>query len=162
MYLLRWHFSDSFFFLLLAHSRYLGKCYKKKGTGAKTRIIELSMVVNSLEKQLDPGIDRHCFMEALIGVHVITGCDTSSAFSGKGKWKTVQPLQRKGERYVRAMASIGEEWAVSKETLKGMEALVCQLDGKKCQNVDMLRYEVHCARGGKVEPEALPPCESSL
>ena len=80
----------------------------KKGRGAKTRIIELSIVVNSLEKQLDPGIDKHCFMKALIGVHAITGCDTISTFSGKGKWKAVQLLQR-NERYVRAMASIGEE-----------------------------------------------------
>lgn len=133
----------------------------KKRRGAKTRIIELSIVVNSLEKQLDPGIDKHCFMKALIGVHAITGCDTISTFSGKGKWKAVQLLQR-NERYVRAMASIGEEWAVSEETFKDTEALVCQLYGKKCQSVDVLRYEIHCTRGGKVEPEALPPCLSSL
>ena len=28
--------------------------------------------------------------------------------------------------------------------------------------MDVLRYEIHCAKGGKVEAEALPPCESSL
>jgi len=28
--------------------------------------------------------------------------------------------------------------------------------------VDVLRYEIHCATGGNVEPEALPPCESYL
>jgi len=60
------------------------------------------------------------------------------------------------------MASIAEEWAVAEETFNGTEALVCQLYGKKCQSVNVLRYEIHCARGGKVEPEALPPCESSL
>jgi len=27
--------------------------------------------------------------------------------------------------------------------------------------VAVLHYEIHCARSGKVEPEALPPCESS-
>ena len=74
----------SLFFLMLADSRYLGKCYTKKGRAAKTRIMELSMVVNSLEKQLDPGIDKHCFMKALI-----TGCDTISAFSAKRTWKAV-------------------------------------------------------------------------
>ena len=52
------------FVLLLAHSSNLGKCYIKKGRGTKTRIIELSIVVNSLEKQLDPGIDKHCFIKA--------------------------------------------------------------------------------------------------
>ena len=82
------------FVLLLAHSRNLRKCYIKKGRGAKTRIIELSIVVNSLEKQLDPGIDKHCFMKALIGVHMITGCDTISFFPDKGKRKAAQLLQR--------------------------------------------------------------------
>ena len=28
--------------------------------------------------------------------------------------------------------------------------------------MDVLRYEIHCAKGGKNEPESLPPCESSL
>jgi len=28
--------------------------------------------------------------------------------------------------------------------------------------VDVLCYEIHCARGGKPEPETLPPCDSSL
>ena len=37
-----------------------------------------------------------------------------------------------------------------------------QLYGKKCQSVDVLRYEIHCATGGNVETEALPPCESHL
>ena len=30
-------------------------CYMKKGRGAKTIIIELSVVVNNLERQLNPG-----------------------------------------------------------------------------------------------------------
>ena len=150
------------FVLLLAHSQNLGKCYIKKGKGAKTRIIELSMVINNLEKQLEQGVHKQRFMKALIGVHAITSCDTISAFfSGKGKWKAVQLLQR-NEKYVRAMETIGEEWTVSKETFKETEALVCQLYGKKSQSVDVLRYEIHCAKGGKVAPEALPPCKSSL
>ena len=39
---------------------------------------------------------------------------------------------------------------------------MCHFYGKKYQNVDLLRYELHCAKGGKVEPEALPLCRSSL
>jgi len=114
--------------------------------------------VNSLEMQLDPGFDKNCFMKALIGVHAITGCDIISAFSGKEKWKAVQLFQR-SEKCVRAMASIGEEWEVSEDTFKDTDALVCQIYGRK---VDVLCYEIHCAKGGKVEPEALPPCDSSL
>ena len=57
-----------------------------------TRIIELSVVVNSLEKQLNTGINKYCFIKALIGLHAITGCDTVFAFSGKGKRKAIQLL----------------------------------------------------------------------
>ena len=98
----------------------------KKERGTKSRIIDLSLVVNSLEMQLDPGIDKNCFLKALIGVYTITGCDTISAFSGKGKWKAVQLFQR-SEKYVRTMASIGEEWEVSEDTFKDTEALVSDL-----------------------------------
>lgn len=73
-------------------------------------------------------------MKSLIRIHAITGCDT---ISGKEKWKAVQLLQR-NDRYVQAMASIGEEWIVSEETL------VCQLYGKKWQGVGVLRCEIHC------------------
>ena len=63
------------FILLLSHSRDLGECYIKKGRGAKTRLIKLSKVVSTLEKQLDRGIEKQSFMKALIGIHAITGCE---------------------------------------------------------------------------------------
>ena len=111
------------FILLLSHSPDLGACYIKKGRGAKTRLIKLSKVVSTLQKQLDRGIEKQSFMKTLTGIHAITGCDTISAFSGKGRWKGVQLLQH-NERYVQAMASIGDEWVVSEEAFKAMEALV--------------------------------------
>ena len=76
-----------------------------KAIGAKSRITDLSLVVNSMEMQLDPGIDKSCLFKALIGMHAITGCDTISALPGKGKWKLVQLLQS-SEKCVRAMSSI--------------------------------------------------------
>lgn len=102
--------------------------------------------MNSLEIQLDPNIDKNCFLEALISVH--TGCDTISAVSVKGELKAVQILQR-SEMYVRAWSEL---WKILGWNGKYLEGLVCQIDGKKCQSVDLLRYEIHCAKGGKIEP----------
>ena len=147
--------------LLLSHSLALGKCYIKKGRRTKTRILELSIVTESLFKQLSPGITEQDFLKALIGVHALTGCDTASAFSGKGKWKAIQ-LLFKNESYVKAMVEKGETWSVSDATFNAAEELVCPLYRKKGQNVDLLRYELYCAKGGKVDPEALPPCRTSL
>ena len=75
--------------LLLSHSQALGKCYIKKGRSTNTRIIELFIVAESLFKQLGLGISEQDFLKALIGVHALTGCDTVSTFSGKGKWKAI-------------------------------------------------------------------------
>ena len=114
-----------------------------------------------LFKQLSQGISEQDFLKALIAVHALTGCDTVSAFSGKGKWKAIQ-LLLKNESYVKAMVEIGETWSVSDATFNAAEELVCHLYGKKGQNVNLLRYELYCANGGKVDPDALPPCRMSL
>ena len=149
--------------LLLGHTEALCKSYMKKGKGSKTRFVELPRVIENLAKQLPVklGISEHDLLKALIGIHALTGCDTVSAFSGKGKWKSVQLLP-KNESYVTAMAQRGKTWTLSDVTFNTIEALVCHLYGKKSQNVDLLRYELYCVKGGKVEPGGLPPCRSSL
>ena len=45
--------------LLLSHGQALGKCYIKKDRSTKTSIIELSIVAESLFKQLSPGISEY-------------------------------------------------------------------------------------------------------
>ena len=84
-----------------------------------------------------------------------------SAFAGKGKWKALK-LLLKNKCYVTAMMELSESWQLSDETFNGIESFVYHLYGKKYQDVDLLRYELHCAKGSKVEPEALPPCRLSL
>ena len=41
-------------------------------------------------------------------------------------------------------------------------AVVCRQYGKKDQNVDLLSYKLYRTKGGKVDPEVLPPCRASL
>ena len=69
-------------------------------------------------------------------------------------------LPLKNESYVKAMVELGETWSVSNAIFNADEALGCHLYGKKGQNLDLLRYELYCAKGGKVDPEA--PCGTSL
>ena len=94
-------------------------------------------------------------------MHALTGCDSVSAFSGKGKGKVFKLMMKK-ERYVKALVDLGSSWELSDETAKNIEEFVCELYGKKCNDSDLLRYDLYCAKGDKVEPEALPPCRSSL
>ena len=68
----------------------------------------------------------------------------------------------KKERYVKALVDLGSSRELSVETLKNIEEFVCELYGKKCNDLDFLRYDLYCTKGGKVEREALPPSCSSL
>ena len=133
----------------------------KTGRGSKARMIQLDKIKEKLLKELPSGITAQDFLKSLCGVHTLTGCNSVSAFSGKGKGKMFKLMMKK-ERYVKALVDLGSFWELSGETLKNIEEFVYEPYGKKCNDVDLLRYDLHCAKGGKVEPEALPPCRSSL
>ena len=146
--------------LLLSHSGSLGQCYFKKGRGSKTRITELALIVKKLVKQITPGIHKQNFLRSPVDVYSLTGCDTVSAFAGKGKWKALKLLP-KNKSYVTAMMELSKSWQLSGEKFNRSESFVCHLYGKKYHDVDLLRYKLHCAEGGGVEPGALPPRRSS-
>ena len=58
--------------------------------------------------------------------------------------------------------NIGISWNVSSELFGVIEEFVCDLYGKTINNVNLLRYEMYCAKGGKIEPEELTPYRSPL
>ena len=56
----------------------------KAGTGKKARFVDISAISSKL---------RPAFCEALPGLHAVTGCDSTSAFVGRGKRKGFQLLK---------------------------------------------------------------------
>ena len=63
---------------------------------------------------------------ALIGLHCFTGCDSISAFYGKGKTKPFK-LVRQNPRFGSAFQLLGESFTVSEEMVTALEAFVCSL-----------------------------------
>ena len=61
-----------------------------------------------------PGINTQDVFDGLIGFYALTGCDTVSSFSSKGKWRPLQ-LVIKNQKYVQAMKEIGKQWVVTEE-----------------------------------------------
>ena len=51
---------------------------------------------------------------------------------------------------------LGESWTIEDELFEMLQLFLCHIYGKKINDIDLLCYELHCAKGGKVEPEALP------
>ena len=77
---------------------------------------------------------------ALIGLHCFTGCDSVSAFYGKGKVKPFKLVQQDPE-FCSAFQLLEETFAVSEDTVATIEAFVCSLYGQKdCSKVNEARY----------------------
>ena len=75
-----------------------------------------------MERQLADGRTKQEACEALMGLHALTGCDTVSAFSSKGKLRPMQMIV-KNLAYVKAMKNIGKEWIVSEDMFSATEKL---------------------------------------
>ena len=56
----------------------------------------------------------------LLGLHTFTGCDSTSAFKGKGKLKAIKSLE-KDESFQRTFAKLGDSWAVDDSVIDDIE-----------------------------------------
>lgn len=119
------------------------------------RYIDIHKLANAIGKEL---------CQALIGVHAFTGCDTVSAFYGKGKAKAVK-LVKADIIYQNVFSQLGREWMVSEDTFDLLQAFTCMLydqikSGVKV--VNELRYNIFIAKTGEADSSQLPPCRDCL
>ena len=80
----------------------------KCGSQNRVRYIEITKLMNAFGKNM---------CQALLGMHTCTGCDTVSAFFGKGKAKALRIVQT-DNRYRGTFKQLGKEWVISENTLK--------------------------------------------
>ena len=80
-----------------------------------------------------------------------------SSFAGKGKTKAFKLLKDKA-RYVRGFMALGVSWDINDELFNVLEGFVCDLYGTKgrVNSVDLLRYQLHCVKGGNVGQNHYP------
>ena len=99
--------------------------------------------------------------KALIGLHAFTGCDTVSAFAGKGKAKAFKLL--KSEDYVRvAFNQLGQTWELPQDLFTELEKFTCQLYSSGTNKVNEARYNLFCSKNGELESHQLAPCQDCL
>lgn len=130
------------------------RMYQKCGTKARTRFLDISKLSNALGRSV---------CKALVGMHAFTGCDTISAFAGRGKITALKQL-KSDKAYQEAFAELGRSWEVSEELSDKLQAITCHLylPSTNTTEVNKLRYQIFCARRGEVDSSQLPPCEDCL
>lgn len=98
------------------------------GTGSNLEILDIS--THTLSKSLT---------DALPALHAISGCDSISCFNGAGKAKCLSIAQSE-ERFLEALASLGESPDLADDHVATLEEYVCKLYGvKDCNEVNKAR-----------------------
>ena len=139
--------------LLAAQHKISTRLFLKHGTKTRTQFIDITKLVSAL------GNDK---CQALVGLHAFTGCDTTSAFTGKGK---IQPLKLLDTPHLEeAMVNLGKDWKLSSDDFKLLEEFTCRMYLKKSNitGVNELRHNIFRAKRGEVESGQLPPCQDAL
>lgn len=110
-------------------------------------MVDITKVAASLGKEV---------CRALIGMHSYTGCDTVSAFAGKGKASALKILKNNKETQ-ETFCELGNEWDLSTKLMEKLEIFTCQLYATKASsmNVNDLRYHLFCAKKGEIETSTM-------
>ena len=121
------------------------------GTGSKTKIYDISS--NSIDYRLQ---------QALPSLHALSGCDSTSCFSGIGKAKCLKVLQT-DQRFLDAACLLGEEENPSETVTEVLEEYVCHLYGnKKETSINTTRYKFFSTKKKLPDPQKLPPTKDAL
>lgn len=125
-------------------------CYFLTGTKDKVRIIDMQKITAALESKLSA---------ALIGLHVFTGCDTTSAFYGKGKRKALD-IASKSPEFLDAFCALGSSFTLCQSTVAVLEEFVCKLYGQISKDINETRYKLFCI--SSPSEQNLPPTKDVL
>ena len=150
--------------LCLGHSRDIGSTiYFHTGVGDKERTMSIPEIKEKLQLQLgnsDTTVSIDDLCRALIGLHAFTGCDSVSAFAGKGK-KRLFKLLMKLQDYIETFQMLGQSWNLDDDVIERLEKFTCHMYGSSLTtSVNELRYKIYCTKKGKITCEDLPPCHS--
>jgi hypothetical protein len=130
------------------------RLYQKCGTQNRTRFLDIDKLARSMGGSI---------CDALVGLHAFTGCETVSAFAGRGKLSALKQMKA-DKTYQEAFSQVGQSWEVSAELFQRLQDITCHIyiPSTQTSSVNELRYQVFCARRGEVESSQLPPCEDCL
>ena len=121
-----------------------GNLFQKLGNQNRCKLINLTQILNVLRSNI---------FEALIGLHSFTGCDSVSAFAGKGKTSALK-LVKKEEKFQDLFLRTGQDLTVTQDDMALFEEFVfCLYGGQKLKvkDVSELRYLLFCAKGAEVD-----------
>ena len=130
----------------------------RTGTKNRTRFINIT----TMGQRFGPAVSA-----ALVGLHTFTGCDSTSAFAGRGKkagfdlvtGKAGAPAARMAQS---AMSSVGQHSTLTDPAVVlQLEVFTCYLYGKPAEtSINEVRYQLFCTK--PTQSSNLPPYSDAL
>ena len=124
----------------------------RSGTRQRSRLISIPSIINHVGQDM---------CRALIGMHAFTGCDSVSAFSGKGKTKAFK-LVTSEPSICNVLHRLGDDLSVPQELANELEECICKLyqSHSSCKDVNGIRYRFFCKMKSP-QSHKLPPTKYS-
>ena len=120
------------FVLLLSFSSFIdASLFQKCGTRARKILVDISKVVATVGEDL---------CRALVGLHSFTGCETVSAFAGKGKLGVLK-IPKSDVDAKQAFTELGQSQDLSEDLFQRIEKVTCPFysSGADSSDVNDLR-----------------------
>ena len=150
------------FIIALMHSCHANGTWDiKTGMRNKRRFINLESVKDKLMARYNNDKNVSDMCDALVSYHAFTGCDSVSAFCGRGKVKPLKVLFNNND-FVSTFQILGSHWQFPEDFIPKIETFVCKMYGKASSEVNEARYKMYCASNGSIDSETLPPCSDAL
>ena len=124
---------------LHSQKKYLLPFIRKGGTSTRVRYMDIRKLRAVLGDKLS---------QALIAFHAFTGCDTVSAFAGRGKTGPLKQL-KKDEVAI-------DTFAIDTTAMDGFTCRMYAASLKTCK-VNILRHEMFLSKSGEIDSSTLPP-----
>ena len=107
--------TDVFILCLAFKNAIPSSIYFKCGTQTRIRYVSISSVTQVIGQDL---------CSSLLGMHAYTGCDTVSAFAGRGKMGALGIVEENKE-FQEMFKLVGMEWELSDELFQKLEDFTC-------------------------------------
>ena len=123
-------------------------------TGTKYRLLDIDALSTRLGRTVSG---------ALLGLHALTGCDSTSTFKRRGKKSALDLLKScHGQGFCIGLADLGKHFSVSETLHKLCEKFVCLLyrSGTLIEEVNKLRYQLFVTRATR--SDQMPPTQDAL
>ena len=96
--------------------------------------------------------------KSLIGLHVYSGCDSTSAFYRKGK-KKAYDVMKSDPKFIKCFGNLGKSFTPSLELVEALEEFTCKLYSDSSKDINVARYKSFCSTTSE---KSLPPCKDAL